>query len=287
MSVNQNSSEREWDLVLKPKNRWYEIDLVGVWHYRDLVLLFVRQDFVSQYKQTILGPLWMVIQPLLTTLMFSIIFGTIAAIPTGGAPRLIFYLAAFVPWSYFSECFNRNAGTFTSNAAVFGKVYFPRLVRPISVMISSVYRFAVQALVFTIIYFIFFFQGARICPTTLIIFVPVLILMTGLYAMSMGLIVSSLTTKYRDLNFMTGVIIQLLMYGSSVVFAYADMPDNLKMYLKWNPLMWIMGAFRYATLGIGTWSWIGLAYSSVVLVFLLCVGIISFSKVEKSFMDTI
>jgi len=219
--------------------------------------------------------------------MFSIIFGTIADIPTGGAPRLIFYLAAFVPWSYFSECFNRNAGTFTGNAAIFGKVYFPRLVRPISVMISSVYRFAVQALVFTVIYVIFLFQGASICPTTLIFFVPVLVLMTGLYAMSMGLIVSSLTTKYRDLNFITGVIIQLMMYGSSVVFAYSDMPDKLKMYLKWNPLMWIMEALRYATLGIGTWSWIGLGYSACILLVLLFVGIVSFSKVEKSFMDTI
>lgn len=287
MSAANNSSDKKWDIILKPKSKWYNIDLAGVWHYRDLIFLFVRQDFVSQYKQTILGPLWMIIQPMLTVLMFSFIFGNIADIPTGGAPRLIFYLAVFIPWSYFSDCFNKNAATFSSNAGIFGKVYFPRLVRPISVTISSLYRFCIQIVMFLVYYFIFLMNGALIGPTIFLLFVPILVLMTGLYALTLGLIVSSLTTKYRDLNFITGVILQLLMYGSSVVFMYSDMPEKFKIYLQWNPLMWIMEAFRYASIGVGTWSWGGLAYSAVVLLVLLVISLVTFNKVEKRFMDTI
>ncbi|MFN5183929.1 MAG: ABC transporter permease [Bacteroidota bacterium] len=282
----QNKDDN-WTLIIRPKNKWYEINLKEIWTYRDLILLFVKRDFVSQYKQTVLGPLWMFIQPLLHVLLFSIIFGVIANIPTQGAPRLLFYLAAFVPWTYFSDCFLKNSTTFLSNASIFGKVYFPRLVRPISITISNLYKFGVQLILFFIIYFIFVFKGYSGKPDLKILFFPVLIIFPAVYGLSMGLIVSALTIKYRDLNFITSILIQALMYGSSIVYSITDMPAKLSSYLKWNPFVWIMEAFRYALIGVGTWSWGGLIYSMCVMLLLLIIAIIVFNKTEKNFIDVI
>ncbi len=280
-------TEDHWDLIIKPKTKWYDIDLKGVWNYRELIMLFVKRDFVSQYKQTILGPLWMFIQPLLTVLVFSVIFGLVANIPTGGAPRLLFYLAAFVPWTYFTECFSKNSNTFTGNASIFGKVYFPRLVRPISVTISNLYRFGVQIALFFIVYMVFVINGYSGKPSMNILFFPLLILFPAVYGFSLGLIVSSLTTKYRDLSFVTGVLIQMLMYGSSIVYSIADLNAKYIVYLKWNPLVWVMEAFRYSLIGVGVWSWGGLLYAFLVMLLLLFIAIIIFNKVEKNFMDTV
>jgi lipopolysaccharide transport system permease protein len=284
---NSRGCKADWDTVISSRTVWYDIDLKGVWQYRDLIFLFVRRDFVTQYKQTVLGPLWMLIQPLLTTLMFSVIFGRIANIPTGGSPRILFYLAAFVPWTFFTECFNKNAATFSSNAGIFGKVYFPRLVRPVSVIISSFYKFIIQFFLFVIIYAIFVWKGSHIEPTKMFWMLPILLIFPALFGFSLGLIVSSFTTKYKDLNFVTAVIIQLLMYGSSVVFSISDISTPYKAILAWNPLVWVIEAFRYATLGIGTWSWYGLGYAAIWMSALLFIAVIIFNRVEKSFMDTI
>lgn len=279
--------DTKWDLILRSKSKWYDIDLAGVWHYRDLIRLFVRRDFVAQYKQTILGPLWMFIQPLLTVTVFTLIFGVVANIPTDGVPRIVFYLAAYVPWTYFSECFSKNAGTFTSNAGIFGKVYFPRLVQPISVMISNLFRLCVQLLLLAVVYAFFSFKGFDGHPNIYILFFPLIILVLGITGMSMGLIVSSLTTKYRDMNFVTGVVIQVLMYSSSIVYSFSAMPDAYKSILKWNPFLWLIEASRYALLGTGTWNWNGLFYSLGFMFVITFAGIVIFNKVEKSFMDTV
>ena len=279
--------QSHWDLIIRPKVKWYDIDLKGVWHYRDLVMLFVKRDFVSQYKQTILGPLWLFIQPLLTVLVFSVIFGIVANIPTGGAPRLLFYLAAFVPWSYFAECFSKNSNTFTGNASIFGKVYFPRLVRPVSIIISNLYKFMVQMILLVLVYLYFSANGFDGSPNWYILFFPLLVLLIAGYGFSLGLIVSSLTTKYRDLTFITGVLTQLLMYGSSIVYSISDLPPKYAAYLKWNPLAWIMEASRYALLGIGTWSWHGLAYATGIMIVLVFIAVVIFNRIEKSFMDTV
>ncbi len=279
--------EEHWDLIIRPKVKWYDVDIKGIWDYRDLVMLFVKRDFVSQYKQTILGPLWLFIQPLLTVLVFSVIFGIVANIPTGGVPRLLFYLAAFVPWSYFSECFSKNSNTFTGNASIFGKVYFPRLVRPVSIIISNLYKFMVQMILFMLVYFYFSATGFTGTPNIYILFFPLLILLIAGYGFSLGLIVSSLTTKYRDLNFITGVFLQLMMYGSSIVYSISDLPPKYASYLKWNPLAWIMEACRYSLIGAGTWSWHGLAYATVIMLVLLFIAVVIFNRIEKSFMDTV
>ena len=284
---SKNQINEDWDLVITSKSSWYDVDLKGVWQYRDLILLFVKRDIISHYKQTILGPLWMIIQPLLTTLMFSLIFGKVANIPTGGAPHLLFYLAAYIPWNYFTECLNKNASTFTSNAGIFGKVYFPRLVRPVSVTISSSYKFFVQFLMFVVIYIIFLCKGYEISPNKMILFLPLLMVYPAVLGFSFGLIISSLTTKYRDLNFVTPVFIQLLMYGSSVVFSISHLSVQYKSILVWNPMVWVIEAFRYALIGVGNWSWIGLGYSSLWMIAVLLISVLIFSRVEKNFMDTV
>jgi lipopolysaccharide transport system permease protein len=276
-----------WTIVIKPQSNWYKIDLKEVWNYRDLIMLFVKRDFVSQYKQTILGPLWLIIQPLLSVLVFSVIFGVLAKLPTHGVPRLLFYLSAFVPWTYFSDCFSKNSSTFMSNASIFGKVYFPRLVKPVSVTISNLYKFGIQLILFFVIYFVFFVHGFNGTPRLSILLIPFLVLFPALYGLALGIIVSSLTTKYRDLNFITGVLIQVFMYASSIVFSIIDVSPNLYAYLKWNPLVWIMEAFRYSLVGVGVWSWSGLAYSLVVLIFLLVIALLVFKKTENNFIDVV
>lgn len=282
-----SDAETKWDLILRPKNSWYDIDLKGVWHYRDLILLFVKRDFINTYKQTVLGPLWMLIQPLISTIMFAFIFGMVAKIPTGDAPRLLFYMSAFVPWTYFSDCMNKTSNTFSSNATIFGKVYFPRLVTPISVIISNLFKYLVQCFLLMIIYVYYVWNGETISANHYLIFMPFLIILLGGFGMSLGLIISAVTTKYRDLTFLIAVGTQLLMYGSSVVFSIEIFGPELRSYLVWNPFVWIMEACRFATIGVGEWSWGGLAYSAGCMMILMFLSIVVFSRVEKNFMDTV
>lgn len=282
--------EGDWDIVLRPQSKWYNLDLKGLWHYRDLVWLMVRRDFFVTYKQTILGPLWMLLQPLLMSLMFSVIFGRVAGIPTGGAPRILFYTSAFFAWTYFAESFNKISATFTTNSAIFGKVYFPRLVMPIATIVSGLFRFAAQLLLFVILYFFYVtWHAAQVHANLHVFFIPVLLLILAGYAMAGGLLVSSVTVKYRDLNFVIVVAIQLLMYGSSIVFSISDpkFPAQYREMLKWNPMVWLMEGFRNALIGVGQWSWHGLAYSALVMFVLLFLAIVNFNRVEKNFMDTV
>lgn len=283
------SSTEDWDIVLRPKNKWFQADVKGIWRYRDLLMLFVRRDFVAAYKQTILGPLWMVIQPVLTALLYYFIFSMIARIPTGGAPPLLFYLCGYVPWSYFSDAFQRTSSTFTSNANIFGKVYFPRLVTPVSAIISAIFRFVIQLGVLTLIYLLFYFRGADVHPTIYLLFVPVLLLLLAGFALAVGLLFSSLTTRYRDLNFLTSFILQLGMYGSAVVFPLSLFSNHgtVRSILECNPMLWVIEAFRYALLGIGEWSWMGLAYAAICVIVLLFLSLLAFGRVEKTFMDTV
>lgn len=283
------SADTGWDEVLRPKNKWYQVDVRGVWRYRDLLLLFVRRDFVATYKQSILGPLWIVIQPLLTATLLSVVFSYIAKIPTNGAPAGLFYLCGYIPWTYFSESFSRTSSTFTANASIFGKVYFPRLVTPISAIISSMLRFLVQLVMLTGIYLVFVMRGASVSPNIHLAFLPLLLLLMAGYALALGLIVSALTTRYRDIQFMITFLLQVGMYSSSVVFPYSwfDKVERLKHILAFNPMMWIIEGFKNALLGVGQWSWMGLGYAAGLLVVLLFIAVVTFGKVEKTFMDTV
>lgn len=288
-SKRNSAADEDWDMVLRPKNRWFQADIKGVWRYRDLLMLFVRRDFVSQYKQTILGPLWIIIQPLLNALLYYFIFSMIARIPTGGAPPLLFYLCGYVPWSYFSDAFQRTSTTFTANASIFGKVYFPRLVTPVSAIISAMFRFGVQLVVLVVIYVIFYFRGTTVHPNMYLLFIPLLLLLLAGFALSIGLLFSSLTTRYRDLNFLASFVLQLGMYGSAVVFPLSVFNNHgtIRTILSWNPMLWIIEAFRYALLGTGEWSWMGLLYAAGCLVVLLFLSLLVFGRVEKTFMDTV
>jgi lipopolysaccharide transport system permease protein len=279
-----------WDIIVRPKSRWSQLDLKGVWQYRDLIRLFVRRDFVAQYKQTLLGPLWMLIQPLLTTILFSFVFARMARIPTGGVPSVLFYMSAFIAWTYFSDCVQKTSSTFTANAAIFGKVYFPRLVTPVSQVISSIFKFLIQFLLLIGLFIFFRVRGGQFSVNIHLLYMPLLLLLLAGMGMAIGLIISSLTTRFRDLSFLVGFIIQLLMYGSSVIFSALDpkiFGPHLMAILKWNPLVWIIEGFRYSLLGTGTWSWSGLAYSGGCMFFLLTIALLLFGKVEKSFMDTV
>lgn len=286
-SYSNPSNQNKWDLILRAKKRWFEIDLKSVFKYRDLIFLFVKRDFVAQYKQTILGPLWMFIQPFLTVLLFSIIFSGLARLSTSDVPPLLFYLSAYVPWVYLSECITKNSSIFKANSAIFGKVYFPRLVIPFSIIISNIFRFFIQLFLFFIVYFYFasFKTGFSINAHAL--FLPLLVLLIAIIGLSIGLIISSLTIKYRDLSLMVTFFIQFLMYGSSVIFAYNSLGEGIEQILVYNPIVWINEAFRFALLGVGTWSWLGLLYSTGCAVFLLFIALFLFTRVDNNFIDTI
>lgn len=285
--MKSGDMENQWDIIIRPQSRWFNIDLKGIWHYRDLVKLFVRRDFVAQYKQTILGPLWIVIQPLLTTLMFSLIFSHIAKISTAGIPPVLFYMAAFVPWTYFADCIHKTSTTFTGNASIFGKVYFPRLVTPISVVISNLFKFLIQMGVVGMLFLFYAWKGTSAAPGPFLLFTPLLILLLAGMGMAIGLVVSSLTTRFRDLSFLVGFAVQLLMYASSVVITFSTLDPEWQEILKWNPMVWIIEGFRYAVLGVGTWSWMGIAYSAACMVIVMFISLGLFGKVEKTFMDTV
>lgn len=282
------STQEHWDLVIKPRNKWYQIDLAAIWRYRDLLLLLVRRDFVSVYKQTILGPVWFFIQPVLTTLTFTIIFGNLAQVSTDGIPPVLFYTAGTILWNYFSECLTRTSGTFTANASVFGKVYFPRLVVPISVLISNLIKFAIQFALFVIIWIYYFTQSEQIEPNwSYLPLLPVLILMMAGLGLGFGILISSLTTKYRDFTFLISFGVQLMMYASPVVYPISIVPEKYKTLILMNPVSSIIEVFKYTFVGKGYFSWIALGYSAMFMVLLLMISVIIFNKVEKTFMDTV
>jgi len=277
----------ELNTIIKPKNKLFEIDFKEIWQYRDLLSMFIKRDIITQYKQTILGPTWFFIQPALTTIIYMIAFGGIAGISTDGLPQPLFYLAGIVCWNYFSDCLNKISSTFTANQGIFGKVYFPRLIVPLSVIISNLVRLAIQCLLFVAVYFYFILNGAHVAPTTNLWMIPVLILMLAGLSLGFGIIISSLTTKYRDLTILFSFILQLWMYATPIIYPLSLMSPKRQWYMVLNPVTSIIEAFKYATMGVGTFSVGQLAYSFCFMVVILAIGIVVFNNVQRSFMDTV
>lgn len=277
----------EYTTVIKPKNKLFEVDLKEIWQYRDLLNMFVKRNIITQYKQTILGPTWFFIQPALTTIMYMVVFGGIAKIPTDGLPQPLFYLAGIVCWQYFSDCLNKTSATFTDNQGIFGKVYFPRLVVPLATVSSNLVRMGIQLMLFAAVYVYYLIIGVDIAPNIYILLMPVLILMLAGLSLGFGIIISSMTTKYRDLTILFSFIVQLWMYATPVIYPLSTMSPDKQWIMALNPVTSIIETFKYSTLGVGTFSWGMLSYSFGFMLVLLAIGIVVFNKVQRSFMDTV
>lgn len=269
------------------KQKWFSVNLKEIWKYRDLIILFVKRDLTTNYKQTVLGPLWIIINPLLSTTVFTVIFGLIAGIPTDGTPQFLFYMSGNILWNFFSSCLNRASGTFLGNARLFGKVYFPRLVMPISGILYNLINFMLQTAVYVILVIVYSLIGANVHPNLLIILAPFLVLQTALLGTGMGLIISSITTKYRDLNVLVSFGVSLLMYITPVVYPISRVPENFRWLMLLNPVAPIVETYRCAFLGSGSFEWQFLLISLAVTLALLFWGVIVFNKVEKNFIDTV
>ena len=283
-------ANNEWDIIIEPKKKLFSLDLGEVWRYRDLLTMYVKRDIVTMYKQTILGPVWYLIQPLLTTIMFMFVFGGIAGIPTDGLPQPLFYMAGIVCWNYFSECLTKCSETFNANQHIFGKVYFPRLVVPFSITISSLLKMAIQFVLFILVYIFFICKGFSLQITWYILLVPLLVVMLAGLGLGFGLIISSMTTKYRDLRFLVSFGVQLWMYITPVIYPLSILKSNYPDYV-WaivaNPLTSIIETFKLAFLGQGTFEWTYLLYSLVFTILVMFFGMLTFNKVQRSFMDVI
>lgn len=288
------TTEENWTTVIKPRNKLFEVNLKEIWDYRDLLTLFVKRNIITQYKQTILGPLWWLIQPALTVIMYMVVFGGIAGIPTDGVPQPLFYLAGVCMWQYFSSCLTGTSNTFVSNAGIFGKVYFPRLIMPLSTVVSNLVRFAIQFGLFVVVYIYFACIGLAPMPNWYFLLLPVLVLMMAGLALGFGIVISSMTTKYRDLTILFSFVVQLWMYATPIVYPLSKVAGKVKFGLNVynvmciNPVTPIIETFKYGALGAGEfigWGW--LAYSFVFMVLLLALGILIFNRVQKSFMDTV
>jgi lipopolysaccharide transport system permease protein len=284
---NESTTQSSWDLVIEPQQHLLAIPVAEIWKYRDLLLLMVRRDFVSLYKQTILGPLWFIIQPLLTTVVFTIIFGNIAKISTDGLPHILFYMSGITCWNYFAECLTKTSETFTKNADVFGKVYFPRIIMPLSIVISNLLKFSIQFVLFGVFCVWFFATGAAIHLTPAVFLFPALVLIMATLGLGLGMIISSLTTKYRDLRFLLQFAVQLLMYATPIIYPVSTLPEKYRWLILSNPMTSVVETFRYAFLGAGNFNIANLIYSGTVAVIVLAVGTVIFNRVEKTFMDTI
>jgi lipopolysaccharide transport system permease protein len=286
-----NPAQEQWTEVIKPRTRLFDLRLNELWRYRDLVAMFVRRDFVSNYKQTILGPIWFFLQPLITTLMFVIVFGKFAQLsPGGGLPDFAFFMAGVTIWNYFSENLNRTSSVFRDNAGIFGKVYFPRLTMPVSIVISNLIRFGIQFFLFLLVWGYFTFIDVKIQPNWWAIsLTPLLLVIMGLLGLGLGMIITAMTTKYRDLVFLLAFGVQLLMYATPVVYPLASpkIGEQYRWFLKINPMSPVLETFRYAFLGSGQFSWGYLTYSIVITLAILSFGVVVFNRVEKSFTDTV
>jgi lipopolysaccharide transport system permease protein len=289
--MKDNQESQNWDLIINGHSSIFDLNFSDLWRYRDLLAMFVRRDFVSFYKQTILGPLWFFIQPIFTTIVFSFVFGNLAGISTDGLPKFLFYLTGITSWNYFSDCLTKTSTVFRDNANIFGKVYFPRLIMPISIVVSNLVRFGVQLLLMIcmMVYFYFFpIQGTSFEVTSGIFLFPLLVILMALLGLGLGLIITAMTTKYRDLTFLVTFGVQLLMYATTVIYplSYAK-EKGYSTIVELNPMTGIIEAFRYAFLGKGEFTLGSIGYSIVVTLIILFLGIIIFNKTEKNFVDTI
>ena len=279
--------QEEWTEEINPINSIFDLRLGEIWNYRDLLMMFVKRDFVATYKQTIMGPLWFFVQPLLTTFTFMIIFGNIAKISTDGLPQMVFYMAGITLWNYFAECLNKTATVFKDNASIFGKVYFPRLIMPLSIVVSNLVRFGIQFFLFLLVWGYYLVKGSNMHPNIYLLLIPYLVLLMALIGLGAGMLISALTTKYRDLIFLLTFGTQLLMYATPVIYPMSNLPAKYAWLIKANPLSTIVETFRYAFTGSGQFSWLSLGYSTLFAIIMLFTGTLVFNKVEKSFMDTV
>lgn len=284
-----NTEQENWSTVIKPKEKLLSVDLKEIWAYRDLMMLFVKRNIITQYKQTILGPLWYLIQPLMTTIMYMVVFGGIAKISTDGLPQPLFYLAGISFWQYFADCLNKTSNTFVTNAGIFGKVYFPRLVTPLSDVISNLVRFGIQFGLFLCVYAYYqIFTDVTIHTNWYALLVPVLVVMLAGLALGFGILFSSMTTKYRDLQLLLSFFVSLWMYATPVIYPLSTITnEKIRLAMMLNPLTGIVEFFKYGMLGVGAHEWWMLGYSFVFMVVLLAIGIVVFNKVQRSFMDTV
>jgi lipopolysaccharide transport system permease protein len=283
-----NKPHEEWDMVIESSHSLFDLHLKDVWRYRDLLGLLVRRDFVSLYKQTILGPIWFFLQPLLTTFTFLIVFGKLAKIETGVTPQPLFYLSGIVLWTYFSECLVKTSTVFKDNTSIFGKVYFPRLIVPLSIVTSNLIKLGIQSLLFVLmlLYYIIF-QDYHVQVTPYLLLLPLMILLMAMLGLSLGMIISSLTTKYRDLAFLVAFGVQLLMYATPIIYPLSKLSDKALSILKWNPMAPIVEGVRMGLFNEGYFNFGYLGYAIGISVGLLSIAIVIFNKVEKSFIDTI
>lgn len=289
MNPTENQ-DTEWLFEITPKNKFFTLNLKELWQYKDLLLLFVKRDVVTVYKQTILGPLWYLIQPLFTSITFTIIFNKVAGIETGVVPPFLFNLAGIMIWNYFTACLTGTSDTFKSNAAIFGKVYFPRLIMPLSTVISNLLKFGIQFLIFIAFYVFYYVQGAVISMNGSLLFFPLLIALMGILGLGLGMLISSLVTKYRDLSYLLGFGVQLLMYLSAVMYPMSLIQDKMPDYawlVRYNPLAYIIETTRFMLLDVGIVSIWGLVYTIGVTMGLFFIGLLVFNKTEKSFIDTV
>jgi lipopolysaccharide transport system permease protein len=277
----------KWTTIIKPKIGSFYIDFKELIKYKDLWRMFVKRDIVTQYKQTILGPLWFFVNPALTTVMFMIVFSRIAHISTDGLPPPLFYLSGICLWNYFSACLLKTSSTFKDNENIFGKVYFPRLVMPMSTITSCLYTFGIQLILFLLVYVYYLLAGVSVAPNIYLLLVPVLVVMLAGLSLGFGIITSSLTTKYRDLSILFTFIVQLWMYATPIIYPLSVMSPKKQWIAALNPVTSIIETFRYATLGTGTFSWTQLSYSFAFMCVVLGIGIVVFNKVQRSFMDTV
>ena len=281
--------DEKWTTEIRPKDKLLSVDFKEIWRYRDLMMLFVKRNIITQYKQTILGPLWYVIQPMMTTVMYMVVFGGIAKISTDGLPQPLFYLAGISFWQYFADCLTKTSNTFVNNAGIFGKVYFPRLVTPLSDVISNLVRFGIQLALFFVVYLYYvLFTNVHIQPNAYALLFPFLIVLLAGLALGFGILFSSMTTKYRDLQLLLGFFVSLWMYATPVIYPLSTITnDKLRLVMQLNPLTGIVEFFKYGMLGVGAHDWWMLGYSFAFMILLLSIGIVVFNKVQKSFMDTV
>ena len=281
--------EQAWTTEIKPKEKLLSVDFKEIWRYRDLMMLFVKRNIITQYKQTVLGPLWFLIQPLMTTVMYMVVFGGIAKISTDGLPQPLFYLAGISFWQYFADCLNKTSNTFVSNAGIFGKVYFPRLVTPLSDVISNLVRFGIQFGLFLVVYAYYaIFTDVQIHTNWYVLMLPILVMMLAGLALGFGILFSSMTTKYRDLQLLLSFFVSLWMYATPVIYPLSTITNpTLRLVMQLNPLTGIVEFFKYGMLGVGVHDWWMLGYSFAFMVVLMAIGVVVFNKVQKSFMDTV
>jgi lipopolysaccharide transport system permease protein len=281
------TEEQSWDTELKPQSNVLDLHLKDIWNYRDLLWLLVRRDFVSFYKQTIFGPLWFFIQPIFTTITFTIIFGNLAGISTSGAPKPLFYMAGTIAWNYFADCLNKTSTVFRDNANIFGKVYFPRLIMPLSIIFSNLVKFGIQLVLFVLLLIYYMVQGSKIEPNFYILLFPVVIILMALLGLGLGLIITALTTKYRDLIFLVTFGVQLLMYATPIIYPLEAAPEKYRNLIALNPLSGLVETVRYGFLGTGHFYTGAFVYSVVASLIIFLLGLVIFNRVEKNFVDTV